>query len=281
MDQNDEWTIVLKPTKGWFVLNLRELWRYRDLLMIFVRRDLVTVYKQTILGPLWYVIQPILTTLMFVLVFGKIAQLSTDGLPPILFYLLGTTIWSYFSDCLNLTSNTFVANQAVFGKVYFPRVMVPGSIVVSNLVKFAVQFTVFLILCFYYSIEGKVFPNLTLLWLPLMVLIMAVIAMGFGMLFSSLTTKYRDLAFLLTFGVQLWMYVTPIIYPLSSIPERFVGLIRLNPLTSIVETLRYGFLGQGLHSLEGIAYSAAFAIAIFVLGFCVFNRVEKNFMDTV
>lgn len=281
MKTEENWSVVIQPKASWFDLNLIGLWQYRDLLVLFVRRDLVTVYKQTILGPLWFVIQPILTTLMFLLVFGKIAQISTDGLPPLAFYFLGNTVWGYFSECLSRTSNTFVVNQGVFGKVYFPRAIVPGSIVASNLAKFFVQFSIFLVLWGYYFVEGLITPNMTMLWFPYLILIMAVNGLGFGMLFSSLTTKYRDLSFLLTFGIQLWMYATPVIYPLSSIPTEYSLLVRLNPLTAILETMRYGFLGNGNYSLLSIAYSSLFALIVFFSGLIVFNRVEKTFMDTV
>jgi len=281
MNNKENWSIEIRPMSGWFDLNFREVWRYRDLLWLFVRRDIITVYQQTILGPLWYVIQPILTTLMFTLVFGRIAKISTDGIPPVIFYLSGVTIWGYFADCLNRTSNTFVTNQNIFGKVYFPRITVPGSIVISSLLKFGIQFAVFLIIWAYYFFHGKVTFNSTAFILPLVVVLMAVISMGFGMLFSSMTTKYRDLQFLLAFAVQLWMYATPVIYPLSSIPAAYVKYIQLNPITPLVEAIRYGFLGQGAFSWAGIGYSACFAAVIFFIGLLVFSRVEKSFMDTV
>ena len=281
MKNKENWSIEIRPMSGWFDLNFREIWRYRDLLWLFVRRDIITVYQQTILGPLWYVIQPILTTLMFTLVFGRIAKISTDGIPPTIFYLSGVTIWGYFADCLNRTSNTFVANQNIFGKVYFPRITVPGSIVISSLLKFGIQFAVFLMIWAYYAFKGTVTFNSAAFVLPLVVALMAVISMGFGMLFSSLTTKYRDLQFLLVFAVQLWMYATPVIYPLSSIPPAYVKYIQLNPITPLVEAIRYGFLGQGAFRWAGIGYSCGFAAVIFLIGLLVFSRVEKSFMDTV
>lgn len=281
MKNEEKWTIEIKPTSGWFDLNLKEIWNYRDLLMLFVRRDIVTLYKQTILGPLWYIIQPVLTTLMFTLVFGRIAGLSTDGVPPIIFYLLGVTIWGYFSDCLNRTSNTFVANQNIFGKVYFPRITVPASVVISTLLRFAIQFSIFAILWGYYLYEGLIEVNAVAWLLPVVIVIMALMSLGFGMLFSAMTTKYRDLQFLLTFAVQLWMYVTPVIYPLSSIPKDYIKYIKLNPITSLVESMRYGLLGQGTFEWSGILYSFIFAVFIFSLGTIVFSRVEKSFMDTV
>ena len=281
MKNEENWTVEIKPNSGWFDLDFREIWRYRDLLWLFVRRDIVTVYKQTVLGPLWYIIQPILTTIMFTLIFGKIAKLSTDGVPPLIFYLSGITVWNYFSDCLNRTSNTFVTNQHIFGKVYFPRIIVPGSIVVSTLVRFGIQFGILVLLWGYYAYLGIVEANGVAFLLPIIVFIMAVMSLGFGMLFSSMTTKYRDLQFLLSFAVQLWMYATPVIYPLSSIPANYVKYIKLNPITSLVESMRYGFLGHGDFSWGGIAYSAFFAVGIFLIGTIIFSRVEKTFMDTV
>lgn len=279
--KEEKWTIEIKPTNGWFELNLNEIWRYRDLLWLFVRRDIVTLYKQTILGPLWYILQPILTTLMYALVFGRIAGLSTDGVPPVAFYLLGVTVWGYFSECLNRTSNTFVTNQQIFGKVYFPRITVPGSIVISNLLRFGIQFAIFALIWGYYASQGKVAINVYALLLPLIIAVMAISSLGFGMLFSAMTTKYRDLQFLLTFAVQLWMYITPVIYPLSSIPEEYVKYVELNPITPLIESMRYGFLGQGSFSWEGIIYSSLFSVGIFIIGLIVFSRVEKSFMDTV
>lgn len=281
MENEEKWTVEIKPNSGWFDIDFKEIWRYRDLLVLFVRRDIVTLYKQTILGPLWYILQPILTTLMFTLVFGRIAGLSTDGVPPIIFYLLGITIWGYFSDCLNRTSNTFVANQHIFGKVYFPRITVPGSIVISTLLRFAIQFGIFALIWIYYFSQGKVEANAVALLLPFVVFLMAMMSLGFGMLFSAMTTKYRDLQFLLAFAVQLWMYVTPVIYPLSSIPEAYINFIKLNPITPLVESMRYGFLGQGFFEWQGLAYSSVFALGIFIIGTIVFSRVEKSFMDTV
>lgn len=281
MKEQENWTVEIRPSTGWFDLNLNEIWRYRDLLWLFVKRDIVTVYKQTILGPLWYVVQPVLTTLMFTLIFGRIARLSTDGIPPIIFYLSGVTVWSYFADCLNRTSNSFVANQHIFAKVYFPRITVPGSIIISALAKFGIQFLIFLMIWTYYFFTGKVEVNAVALLLPIVVAAMAITSLGFGMLFSSMTTKYRDLQFLLSFAVQLWMYATPVIYPLSSIPENYVWYIKFNPITPLIESVRFGFLGQGTFSWEGIGYSIFFGIAVFVVGIFVFSKVEKSFMDTV
>lgn len=278
---SDEWTQEITPHRGLFSLPLQEIWRYRDLLILFVKRDFVAFYKQTMLGPLWFIIQPILTTLMFTLVFGRIAGLSTDGLPQILFYLAGVTMWSYFSECLSKTSTTFVDNAHLFGKVYFPRMIAPLSIIVSNLMKFGVQLLIFLVVLAYYWWQGAVQPTMAVLWLPYLILLMAAISLGFGLIFSALTSKYRDLRFLLTFGVQLLMYATPIIYPVSAIPAKYAAYIQLNPITPLVEMFRYAFLGVGNASLDGILYASGFAVIILALGMIIFNRIEVTFMDSV
>ena len=280
--KESEWTTIIKPQAKLFHLNLGEVWKFRDLLMLFVKRDIVVVYKQTILGPLWYVIQPILTTLMFTFVFGNLANISTDGIPHILFYLCGVTMWGYFSNCLSLVSNTFIENQSVFGKVYFPRVIVPVSIVISNLVKFSIQFAIFFLVWCYFNFTGAIDPNFFFIaYLPLVVVILGVTSLGFGMIFSSLTTKYRDLNFLLSFGVQLWMYITPVIYPVSSISEKYAQLIMLNPISPLIEIMRYAFLGKGSFNIYFLGYSLAFSLVIFLCGYLIFTKVEKNFMDTV
>lgn len=277
-----EWDMIIRPRRRWLDLRLGELWKYRDLVLLFVRRDFVSVYKQTILGPLWYLIQPLLTTLTFTVIFGQIAQLPTDGLPQFLFYMSGTVIWSYFADCLNKTSNTFVGNAGLFGKVYFPRLAVPVSILFSNLITFAIQLAFFLLFLLYFALSGAdVKPNLWVLLTPLLILTMAGLGLGFGILISSLTTKYRDLRFLVGFGVSLLMYATPVIYPVSSIPERFQTLIRLNPMTPIVEAFRYAFLGAGSVQPLDLLYSFGFMLVSVFLGALVFNRVEATFMDTV
>jgi len=276
------WSLVIRPKRNLFDLRLGELWQYRDLIWLFVRRDFVSVYKQTILGPLWYIIQPIMTTLIFTIIFGRIARLSTDNLPQFLFYLSGTVVWSYFAECLTKTSNTFITNAQLFGKVYFPRLAVPISVLISNLITFVIQFLLFLGFMVYYIIIGSnVHPNLWVLITPVLLLMMAGLGLGFGVIVSSLTTRYRDLRFLVTFGVQLWMYVTPVIYPVSSIPERFRLLIQANPLTSIMEAFRYAYLGSGTLSLVGLAYTAIFTVVVLVVGTLLFNRVEATFMDTV
>ncbi|MFQ3244781.1 MAG: lipopolysaccharide transport system permease protein [Arenicella sp.] len=280
-NSHEQWTQEITPHRGWLQVPIKEIWRYRDLLYLFVKRDFVAFYKQTVLGPLWFIIQPILTTLMFTLVFGKIAGLSTDGLPQILFYLAGVTVWSYFAECLTKTSTTFSDNAHLFGKVYFPRMIAPLAIIVSNLMKFGVQFCIFLVVFFYYWMQGLVQPNLAVLWLPYLIFLMAAISLGLGLIFSAMTAKYRDLRFLLTFGVQLFMYATPIIYPLSAIPAKYVVYIQLNPITPIVEMFRYSFLGMGGASVGAMLYASIFAATVLGLGMIVFNRLEVTFMDSV
>ena len=276
------WTRVIGPHRGFLSIPVAEIWAYRDLLMLLVRRDFVAMYKQTILGPLWFVIQPVLMTLVFTVVFGNIAQISTDGLPHVVFYLAGITCWTYFADSMTKTSETFTVNANIFGKVYFPRIIVPLSIIVSNVIKFAVQFGIFFafLLWFWIGATG-VKPNAVAFLLPVLILIMAMLGLGAGMIISSMTTKYRDLRFLLTFAVQLMMYATPVIYPASVLPEKYKIFINANPVTPIIETFRYGFLGRGDFSLWHLGYSALFAALLLGLAVIVFNQVEKNFMDTV
>ena len=283
IDTDDVWDLIIRPHAGWFNLHLSDLWRYRDLVMLFVRRDFVAQFKQTILGPTWFVLQPLITTIMFTIIFGNIAKLSTDGLPKVLFYLSGNILWMYFSTCLTTTSNTFSGNAHLFGKVYFPRLAVPVSVVISQLLKFGLQFLFFIAFLVYYMCftDAAITLSLHVLLLPVLVLLMAGQALGLGIIFSSLTTKYRDLQFLLGFGVQLLMYATPIIYPLSSIQGKWRWLIFTNPFTGIIETFRAGFLGRGTFSWGLLTYSAIFTIAVFLLGTMIFNRVEKTFMDTV
>lgn len=273
---------TITPRDNFLDLRLREIWTYRDLLMLFVHRDFVTVYKQTILGPLWFFIQPLLTTLTFTVIFGKVAKISTDGLPPMLFYMAGITAWHYFSACFSKTSNTFSANAGIFGKVFFPRAIVPLSVTVSNLISFGIQFLLFMGFWTYFLISGvRVHPNLYILFFPILVAVMGFMGLGFGMLVSSMTTKYRDLQNLVGFGIQLLMYAAPVIYPLSTIPEKFRWIILANPMTSIIELFRYAFLGAGSVMWGGLLYSLLFTVAIFLGGLLVFNRTEKNFMDTV
>ena len=281
--QDENWDMIIEPQRSLLDLRLGELWRYRDLVMLFVRRDFVSVYKQTILGPLWYLIQPLLTTLTFTVIFGSIASLPTDGLPQFLFYMSGTVVWSYFASCLTKTSETFVQNANLFGKVYFPRLAVPVSILLSNLITFLIQFAMFLVFVLYFALRGTdIQPQWTWIALsPLLVLMMAGLGLGFGIIISSLTTKYRDLRFLVQFGVQLLMYATPVIYPVSSIPERFQWIILANPMTPIVEAFRYAFLGAGTVDTAHLLYSFGFMVVVVTLGSIIFNRVEQTFMDTV
>ncbi len=278
----ENWSLIIRPQRTWWDLRLGELWRYRDLVWLFVWRDFVAYYKQTILGPLWYLIQPILTTVVFTVIFGNIAQLSTDGLPPFLFYLAGNTVWTYFASCVQSTANTFTGNAAIFGKIYFPRLSVPISIVISNMISFGIRFVVFLIFLLYFFLQGvEVHPNLWALFLPILLFIMAGLGLGFGIIISSLTTKYRDLQQLVGFGVQLLMYATPVIYPLSSVQGNWRWLLIANPMTSVIELFRYAFLGTSSLDPVYILYSVGFMLVALLVGVLVFNRVESTFMDTV
>ncbi|MBK8781557.1 MAG: ABC transporter permease [Anaerolineales bacterium] len=278
----ENWTLVIRPQRAWWDLRLGELWRYRDLIFLFVWRDFVAYYKQTILGPLWYLIQPILTTVVFTVIFGNIAKLSTDGLPPFLFYLAGNTVWTYFSACLTSTSNTFTGNAGLFGKVYFPRLAMPLSVVISQIISFGIRMLVFLGFLAYFMLTGAdVKPNIWILLLPVLLLIMAGLGLGLGIIISSLTTKYRDLQQLVSFGVQLLMYGTPVIYPLSSIEGTWRWIILANPMTPVVEAFRLGFLGTSAVSPIYLLYSTLFVFIVMLIGLLVFNRVENNFMDTV
>ncbi len=281
MTQREAWTLEVTPQRGLFDLRLGELLHYRDLLLLLVRRDFVANFKQTLLGPAWFALKPILTTLVFIVVFGRIAGLSSDGLPRLLFYLSGVTLWALFSDGITKTATTFSANARMFQKVYFPRLIVPLATAGSNLLRFSIQLAIFLGLLLYYLVQGSVRPNLYALALPLIVVVLTVQAMGFGLLFSSLTTKYRDLQFLLGFAVQLAMYATPIIYPASSIPDDYVLLLYLNPVAPAIELFRLGFLGAGTVSVFGCAYSAVMTLVVLFAGIIVFNRVEARVMDTV
>jgi len=281
--QDKDWDLVIRPQSGWFDLQFRDLWRYRDLVMLFVRRDFVAQFKQTILGSSWFVIQPLLTTIVFAVVFGNLAGLSTDHLPKMLFYFSGNVVWLYFSNVLTASANTFVGNAHLFGKVYFPRLAVPLSLTISNLIKFGLQVGFFLVFWLYYALMGtgiRMTPASFLF--PVLVLIMAGQALGVGILFSAMTTKYRDLRFLLEFGVRLAMYATPVIFPLSSITGGRLRLVLLaNPMTPVIEVFRLGFLGQGTLNWGWLAYSACFAIVSLLVGVVAFNRVERTFMDTV
>lgn len=287
--ENENWTTVIKPRNGLFEVNLKEIWDYRDLLTLFVKRDITVQYKQTVLGPLWWLIQPALTVIMYMVVFGGIAGIPTDGVPQPLFYLGGVCMWQYFADCLTKTSNTFVTNANIFGKVYFPRLIMPISNVISNLVRFGIQFGLFAIVYIYYAIIGLApSPNGYFFLFPLLVVMMAGLALGFGIIISSLTTKYRDLQILFSFMVQLWMYATPIVYPLSQVEEKKVlgmnlaTLMCINPVTPVIETFKHGALGAGQFIGWGwLAYSFVFMIVLLGLGILIFNKVQKSFMDTV
>ena len=283
-ETQEKWTTEIRPKDKLLSVDFKEIWQYRDLMMLFVKRNIITQYKQTILGPLWYVIQPMMTTVMYMVVFGGIAKISTDGLPQPLFYLAGISFWQYFADCLTKTSNTFVNNAGIFGKVYFPRLVTPLSDVISNLVRFGIQFALFLIVYLYYFIftDANIQPNLYALLFPILVVMLAGLALGFGILFSSMTTKYRDLQLLLGFFVSLWMYATPVIYPLSTITNDTLRMVmQLNPLTGIVEFFKYGMLGVGNHEWWMLGYSFGFMVVLLAIGIVVFNKVQKSFMDTV
>ena len=284
-DAIKEWDLVIEPQSSLLDLNLKDVWRYRDLLWLLVKRDFVSFYKQTILGPLWFFIQPLFTTIIFTFIFGNLAGLSTDGLPQPLFYMAGITAWNYFADCLTKTSTVFRDNAHIFGKVYFPRLIMPLSIVVSNLVRFGVQMLLFFVMIGYYFFQndmGSLFhPNIYVLLFPVLVLMMALLGLGLGLIITALTTKYRDLAFLITFGVQLMMYATTVIYPLSAAPEKYRWLIELNPMTGVIEAFRYGFLGQGVFTVDSFGYSVIFTLVSLLCGVLIFNKTEKTFVDTV
>ncbi len=279
------WDLVMRPKTGWFDLHLSDLWRYRDLTLLFVWRDFVAQYKQTILGPLWHIIQPVFTTLLFTIIFGKVARLPTDDLPPVLFYMAGVTTWNYFAECLNRSSTTFILNAGIFGKAYFPRLCVPVSVVISNLIKFGIQFALFLTFMAYFYAQGaRIHPNAAVLLTPLLVLIMAALGLGLGIIISSLTIRYRDLQVLVAFGVQLLMYCTPVIYPLSKIEKQYpnyVWLALANPMSAVVETFRYAFLGAGTCNAMDLLYSVTATLVILFVGILLFNHVERTFMDTV
>jgi lipopolysaccharide transport system permease protein len=281
-NKQEHWDIEISSKKGYLDIDLKEIWRYRDLLIMFVKKDIITVYKQTILGPIWFLIQPVLTTVVFVIIFGRVANIKTGTVPPILFYLGSLTLWNYFSETLGITSKTFSENASVFGKVYFPRIILPLSRVVSGMVKLLLQLSLFIIVWIYYLItKDTVHPNVYLLLLPGLLLLIAIMSLGFGILITSLTTKYRDLSFLVSFGVQLLMYATPVIYPIANLPSNKQVWLWLNPLTSIFEAFKYGFLGEGVLSFYWLGYSIAFTIILFTIGLLTFNVVEKKFIDIV
>ena len=283
-DDQGDWSLVIRPRGSLFAVDFAEIWRYRDLCAMFIKRDIVTMYKQTVLGPLWFFIQPILTTAMYMVVFGKIAKIPTDGVPPPLFYLAGICLWQYFASCLTKTSSTFVANASIFGKVYFPRLVVPVATVTSHLIKMAIQFLLLVVAYLYFVfVKGvQVSPTGYVLLLPVLVAMVSGLSLGFGILFSSMTTKYRDLRLMLTFIVQLWMYATPVIYPMGMIKgDKLRFVMQLNPLTGIFEAFKYGLLGAGEFSWGMLAYSACFTAVLVMVGVVVFNRVQKSFIDTV
>ena len=281
--EEKEWDLIVKPKSSWFEFNFKEIWRYRDLLFMFVKRDIVSTYKQTILGPLWFFIQPILTALTFTIIFGNIANLSTDDKPKFLFYLAGTTCWNYFADCLNSTSGTFINNAGIFGKVYFPRLISPLSVVISSVLKFLIQFLLFIgVFVVMYFNDANLQPNKLMLLIPFLVLLMGIMGLGLGIIVSSFTTKYRDLRFLISFGIQLFMYITPVILPLSQFKGIMKKVVMANPMTPIIETFKAAFLGiPNEYSVNGLYYTTIFAVVVFCLAILIFNKVEKSFMDTV
>ncbi len=285
VNEDRQWDLVIEPCGKLLDLKLKEIWHYRDLLMLLVRRDFVSFYKQTILGPIWFFIQPLFTTIIYTFVFSSLAGIKTDGVPPPLFYMTGITAWNYFSDCLTKTSTVFRDNASVFGKVYFPRLIMPISIVVSNLVKFGIQFLLLLMMIIFYQFKGfSINWNIYILLFPLLILLMALLGLGTGLIVSALTTKYRDMIFLLNFGVQLMMYATAVVYPLSEAIKKYPSyqqIFSLNPMTTIIETFRLGFIGIGQFSWGTFIQSSLFCVFITFIGLVVFNKVEKNFVDTV
>lgn len=283
MDKNIEWSTIITPKTKWFNLNLKEIWEYRDLIWIFVRRDIVSIYKQTILGPIWFMLGPLFTVFTYTFLFKQIAHLSTDGLPGPLFYLGGTTLWNYFNSCFNGASVTFTQNAGIFGKVYFPRLVSPISMVISNLLKLSIQMFTYLCFFIYYLVqpESILEPNLCVLLIPVIILVLGGIAMGFGIIISSFTTKYRDLTMLVGVFMTLLMYATPIMYPVSDIPPMYKTFLSLNPISPMIETFRYAFTGRGYFTVASFLYSVVFMLIILVLGIFVFNKTEKTFMDTV
>ena len=274
--------IIIEPSKNFALKNLLEVFNFKDLIFLFIKRDFTVFYKQTILGPLWYVIQPLLNTIVFTIIFGNFAKIPTDGVAPFLFYLAGNVVWSYFSSCVNNTGNTFIKNYQIFSKVYFPRIIIPLSNIIFSMLQFFTQFILFLLFLAYFKSKGAdINLNLNILYVPLLLLHLAILSLGVGTLISALCSKYRDLSLAIGFGIQLWMFATPIIYPLSTIPEKYLFLISLNPVTSIVESFRFIFLGNNSISLEIILTSIVITLIIFILGILSFQKVEKNFIDTV
>lgn len=283
--KDQDWLFEIKPKDQFFRLHLKEIWQYRDLLFLFVRRDVVTVYKQTVLGPLWYLIQPLFTSVIFTIIFNNVAGIQTGNIPPFLFNLGGVMVWNYFTSCLNDTSDTFKKNASVFGKVYFPRLIVPLSIVISNLLKFGIQFFIFIAFYIFYAFQGlEVQFNNATIFFPLLIALMGILGLGLGMIISSMVTKYRDLTFLVTFGVQLLMYVSAVMYPMALLKEKlpqFGWLIEYNPLAYVIETSRYMLLNEGAISVGGLLYTVIVTLVLFFVGLLIFNKTEKNFIDTV
>lgn len=283
--KNTTWLFEITPKNKFFSLNLNEVWQYRDLLVLFVKRDIVTVYKQTVLGPLWYLIQPLFTSITFTIIFNNLAGINTGTVPPFLFNLAGITVWNYFTACLTGTSNTFGANAGIFGKVYFPRIIVPISIVISNLLKFGIQFGIFIAFYLFYYFQGAAISlNGLVVFFPLLILVMGILGLGLGMFISSLVTKYRDFSYLIGFGVQLLMYVSAVVYPMALVKEKmpeYVWLVQYNPLAYIIETTRYMLLNVGYLSFWGLGYTFVATVLIFLVGVLIFNRTEKSFIDTV
>lgn len=280
-----EWSRIIQPKTKWLDINLKEIWEYRDLIFIFVKRDLVSMNKQTILGPLWFFLAPLFTVFTYTFVFSGIAQISTDGIPAPLFYLAGITLWGYFQACFMATTSTFTANSSLFGKVYFPRLVTPISTVLSNLLKFFIQLGLFFCLWGYYLYKGDIHPNSSMLLLPVLILLLAGISLGLGIIVSSLTTKYRDLTYFISFGITLFMYVTPVIYPLSSIKDKYASayhILEYNPISPVIEAFRFAFMGKGcFENVFDLAYSFLFMILVLLIGIILFNKTERTFMDTV
>ena len=277
----EKYDVVIEPKTGWFDIDLEGLWKYRDLILLFVKRNFIAQYKQTILGPAWAIIQPMLTTVIFTVVFGSMAGLSADGVPSFLFYMSGTIAWTYFSICLTKTADTFTGNARIFGKVYFPRLVMPISIVLTNLIAFSIQFAMFLGFLAFYIVRGEVHPSIYILLLPLLVVQMAMLALGSGIIISALTTKYRDLKMLISFGVQLWMYGTPVAYDIRIVPQKLLGMYMLNPMTPIINSFRKAFLGIGVFQPRYYLCGWGVTLVILFIGVILFNQVEKTFMDTV
>jgi lipopolysaccharide transport system permease protein len=280
--ENEHWDLIIRPKKHLLDINLREIWDYRDLIVLFVRRDFVARYKQTILGPFWFILNPLISTVIYTLVFANFAKISTEGTPPMLFYLSGLIGWNYFAACLNNTSGTFLANAGIFGKVYFPRLVSPIAGIISNLMQFGIQFLLQILIMVIYAFKGAVINiNITVLFIPVYLIILALLSLGFGIIFSSLTVKYRDLTNLMSFGVQLWMYITPVIYPVSSIPQKYHWIILVNPVSPLIEAFKYGLIGAGDFNLVHLLYSLIFTFVVLAIGIVLFNKVENKFMDTV